>query len=207
MVLNKPLKIDSMWINPLNVASISEASIIDPPILSSHMLTCGTPLPIETRLDFLRPRRDMLFPLLRWPTGPGGPRGERGCVRSLGRYGDGKGWMRNGSLLQAQWPERVILFLSALQLHLYLILTGLYPRAQVRSFTYTTRHVSHPQPHAQYKPCKRHSLTPAYRLTPTSEGLLFLYCMHAFWCITLCVLGVGNTTKILFHYMRNFKSW
>ncbi len=132
-----------------------------------------------------------------WP-----PRGT-GVRSQLGALWWWKGWMRNGSLLQAQWPERVILFLSALQLHLYLILTGLYPRAQVRSFTYTTRHVSHPQPHAQHKPCKRHSLTPAYRLTPTSEGLLFLLCMHAFWWHHFMRARVGNTTKILFHYMRN----
>ncbi len=135
-------------------------------------------LPTEPRLDFLRPRRDMLFPLPRWPSGPGGPQGERGCARSLGRYGDGKGWMRNESLLQAQWPERVILFLSALQLHLYLILTGLYPRAEVRSFTYTTRHVSHPQPHAQHKPCKRHSLTPGLP-TNTHIRRTVISVMHA----------------------------
>lgn len=90
-----------------------------------------------------------------------------------------KRWMRNESLLQTPWPGRLILFLWALQLHLHLILTGIYPRAQVRLFT-TPPGTSAPH-NTMQKPCIHRNLTPRLlNNTHTPVGqFVFFACMSS----------------------------
>lgn len=155
MVLNKPLRIYFMWITPLNVASKSKYQYLISPSLVPTCSRVAAPPDVWKAITYRAPPRLLVssawhvVPVAKvthrsWWT----PRGTglRLQLGSLGRWKRVNEELKplTGTVTREANPLSVSSATSPVSNP-----DGLYPRAQVRSFPYTSRHVSHPPPHAQ----------------------------------------------------------